>query len=232
MTDDEIDEAIAQAVRQRGTAGLDELVAVREQVEREREPLDPAIGRIWQTLVRVAERSGEDVESQLVHGEGRARWLAAARGPDHVETLAAWIAVGDLADLECAWDVATRAWEAIAATAMPGDGDRDVVVGVSRALRGLAARRRAAARLDDARALFARDLALNERLHPAHPQLAISLGNLADIVEQQGDRVQALTLRERQRDVLQAAGAQPAQLDPVDAHITRLHAASAPGGTP
>lgn len=224
MTDDDIDHAIASALAQPGDAGLDGLDALRERVERARDAADPALGRLWDALVRIAQRAGDRVDAQLALAEGRVRWLQAARGPTHPDTLDAWSDLGETADLEGARDVAARAWEALVGAPVAG-APGPAHARLSRALRGLAGRRLAAGRSAEARALFERDLAINEALHPGgHPQLALSLGNLALVAERLGERERARALRERQRAVLVAAGGAPSQLGPVDAHLARLRA--------
>ena len=225
MTDHELDEAIAHARAQPGTAGLPALEALHERTQREREPLDPALGRTWDALVQVAGREPEDLTALYRHAEGRARWLAAARGPGHPETIDAWAELGEAADLELAWEIAARAWEAIVAA--PSQGLPNAALwSVSRALRGLASIRHRAGQLDAARALFEQDLALNLRLHPGgHAQLALSHGNLALLLEEQGEAARALAERERQREILAATGASEGQLTAVDGHLARLRGA-------
>jgi hypothetical protein len=224
MTDDELEGAIARAVQQPEADGLPELVALRDRLQRERDPLDPWLGRMWDALVRVAHRSPDAVDDYLGHAEGRARWLAVARGPAHRDTLRAWIDLGKAADLESCWEIATRAWEAVV-EASPADPDRETQVMLSTALHGLGIRRFVAGRLADARALLERDLAVTERLYPGpHAQLAFSLGNLAYADEELGDHQRALQLRQRQRDVLAATGASARQLADVDERIARLSA--------
>jgi tetratricopeptide (TPR) repeat protein len=226
VTDQELDEALARAVSEPDAQGLPALVALRDAARAERAPLDPALGRISDALVEVAGRSPDDLADYLRHAEDRARWLAAARGPAHPAAIKAWIDLGDAADQECAWDVATRAWEAVAGTPLDG-ADADTQAAISVALRGLGARRLAAGRLDEARVLFERDLVVTERLHPSpHAQLALSLGNLALVLERMGARAEALQLRERQRDVLVAGGAAAGLVASVEAQIAQL------GGAP
>lgn len=78
-------------------------------------------------------------------------------------------------------------------------------------------------RLDEARVLFERDLAVNEQLYPtSDSQVALSLGNLALVLERMGAREQALQLRQRQRDVLVASGAAAGLVATVDKHIAQL----------
>lgn len=225
MTDDDLEQAIARALARPGSAGLSELEVLHERVQGEREPLDPALARTWDALVRIASRSPDDLPHFFRHAEGRARWLSAARGPAHPDVIAAWVELGETADLECEWALATRAWEAVASA--PADGMADAMLSsISRALRGLAGRRIAGGRLDEARVLFERDLALNEQLHrTAHPQLAISHENLALVLEQLGERARALAERALQRDVLAAGGANEGQLAAVDQHLARLRGA-------
>jgi hypothetical protein len=222
VTDRELIEAIAHAVNQPVAQGLPALVALRDRVQAEREPADPVLARIWDALVEVAGRSPDDVAAYLRHAEGRASWLAAVRGPAHPATIKAWADLGDAADQECAWDVATRAWEAIAGVPLDGAGD-EAEATLSAALRGLGTRRLAAGQLDEARRLFERELAVTERLHPSpDAQLALSLGNLALVLERSGARAEALQLRERQRAVLVDGGAAAGLLAEVDAHLARL----------
>jgi tetratricopeptide (TPR) repeat protein len=222
VTDRELIEAIAQAVSQPDGEGLPALVALRDRVQAEREPADPVLARIWDALVEVAGRSPDDVADYLRHAEARASWLAAVRGPAHPATIKAWADLGDVADQECAWDVATRAWEAIAGAPLDGAGD-EAQASLSAALRGLGTRRLAAGQLDEARRLFERELAVTERLHPSpDDQLALSLGNLALVLERSGARAEALQLRERQRAVLVDGGAAADLLASVDAHLARL----------
>jgi len=222
VTDQELDQAITDAVNQPEGQGLDALVALLDRVQTERTPADPALARSWDALVEVASRSPDDIAAFLHHAERRARWLAAVRGPSDPATIKAWTAVGEAADGECAWDVATRAWEAVASAPLDA-ADRATQAEISLALRGLGTRRLAAGRLPEARVLFERDVALTERLHPApHPQLALSLGNLALVLERLGERAPALQLRERQRGVLVAGGAAAGLVATVERQIAAL----------
>lgn len=222
MTDQELTEGIANALNQSGGGGLAELIALRDRVQAEHDPLDPALGATWDALVQVARRSHDDIAAYLRYAEGRARWLAAVRGPAHPSTIEAWIELGDAADQEDAWDVATRAWEAVVGAPVSG-ADPDAQAAVSVALRGLGGRRLAGGRLDEARLLFERDVAIVERSFSSpDPQRALSLGNLASVLERLGARAEALQARQRQRDVLVAGGAATGLLSRVDAHIARL----------
>lgn len=228
MTDAELTEAIDRAVGQPEGQGLAALVALRDRVQAERAPADPAVERVWDALVEVAGRSPDDVAAYLRHAEGRARWLAAVRGPAHPATIKAWSQLGDAADTECAWDVASRAWEAIAAEPLDGAAPEGQAM-LSAALRGLGARRSASGRLDEARRLFERDLTVTERLYPAaDAQVALALGNLASVLERLGALPEALQLRERQRDALAAGGEAPGLVTRVEADIARLRAAVSP----
>jgi tetratricopeptide (TPR) repeat protein len=96
---------------------------------------------------------------------------------------------------------------------------------MSRALRGLGARRLAAQQFDEARALFERDLALHERAPGNAPQLAISLDSLALVLEQLGDLAGALALRTRQRATLATTAASASQLQMLDDRIAKLSGA-------
>jgi hypothetical protein len=227
MTDQDLDGAISQALGQPDVQqAMAALAALRDQLAVERGPLDPALGRTWDALVRAAGRSSDDVAELMAYAEQRARWLAAARGPSHPDTIAAWIDLGETAALEYAWDVAVRAWEAVV-NAPVGDAGTDSALrsAMSRALRGLGARRLAAQRLDDARALFERDLAVHERAPSNASQLAISLDSMALVLEQLGDRAGALALRTRQRAALGAASATEGQLATLDERIAKLSSA-------
>lgn len=85
-------------------------------------------------------------------------------------------------------------------------------------MRGLAGSRESAGRIDEARRSFERDLAINERMYPnGNAQLALNLGNLADLLIQLGEQAQATALRQRQRAVLVAIGASSGQVQAVDA---------------
>jgi len=225
MTDQDLDGAIAQALREPNHQAMAALAALRDQLAAERDPLDPALGRTWDALVRAAERSPDEVAELMAYAEQRARWLAAARGPTHPDTIEAWIELGETASLECAWDVAIRAWEAVAV--VPVDAAlRDAVLraAVSRALRGLGARR-LTSQPTEARALFERDLALQEQAPTNPTQLAISLDSLAVVLEQLGDRAGALAQRTRQRAVLVTTDASASQLKMIDDRIARLSGA-------
>jgi hypothetical protein len=223
MTDHEIHDAIAHAIAQPDTDGLAALIAVRDQLRAER-PLDPALGAVWDAVVSIARREPERLVEIFELSEARARWLTLARGPSDPATIRAWGELGALADLEYDREVATRAWEAIAAAPIDLDGvDPAVLHEVSLAMRGLAASRKADGRIDDARRLFERDLALNERMHRhGHAQLALSLGNLAGHLAQLGEVAPAAALRQCQRDVLVAIGASAGQLQAVDAQLAKL----------
>lgn len=232
MTDAEVTDAIARATSQLEGQGLAALVALRDRVQAERAPADPALGRTWDALVEVAGRSPDDIADYLRHAEGRARWLAAVHGPAHPATIKAWSQLGDAADTECAWDIAIRAWEAIVAQPLDGADPEGQAI-LSAALRGLAARRLAGGQLDEARRMFERDLAVTERLYPGpDDQLALSLGNLASVLERLGSLPEALQLRERQRDVLAAGGAAPALVTRVEADVARLRGRVSPGDIP
>jgi hypothetical protein len=225
MTDQDLDAAIAQALREPNHQAMAALAALRDQLAAERDPLDPALGRTWDALVRAAERSPDDVAELMAYAEQRARWLAAARGPTHPDAIEAWIDLGETASLECVWDVAIRAWEAVA-VAPVGAAVRDAALrsAVSRALRGLGARR-LTSQPTEARALFERDLALQEQAPTNPTQLAISLDSLAVVLEQLGDRAGALAQRTRQRAVLATTDASASQLKMIDDRIARLSGA-------
>ncbi len=225
MNDPEITKAIAEAMRQTGSAGLGDLVALRDRVQADRGPLDAALGPVWQALVQVASRRHDDLDQKLELSEERARWLSAVRGPSDPEAIGAWVELGFAAEDEYDASLAARAWEAVATA--PIDIDRlptAVLPLVSQALRG-AASRRESDRSDEARRLFERDVALNEKIAPAgSAQLALSLENLASLVERLGESAQALALRRRQRDTLVAIGASRDQVKTVDEQIARLAA--------
>jgi hypothetical protein len=226
MTDQELEGAIAVALGQPDNLGKPGLLALRARLQAERAPDDPSLGKLGDALVELAARTPGNLADLLAWSEERARWLAAARGPAHPETIIAWGELAATADLECAWGAAIRAWEAIVASPIDLDhGDPAMHAHVSLALRGLGARCLATGQVDEARRWFARDLALRERMHPRpEPQLAISLGNLAGALERLGERSQALAARRRERDVLVATGASRGQLDSVDRHIAALAA--------
>jgi tetratricopeptide (TPR) repeat protein len=164
-------------------------------------------------------------EELLQQGEARPRQLASTAGPSAPETIQAWLDLGDAAEQEMAWDVAERAWEAVIAAAEAG-GEVDAArPSISPALRGLGTRRLVQQRLEEARALFERDLALNEHLYPGgHAQLAISFDNLALVMERIGDKEEALQLRKNQRAVLLATGASEGRVADVDQRIAKLTA--------
>ena len=241
LSDAEIDEEIAHAIELTDGDGLPALVELRDRLHTERDLSDPVIARVWDALVRVAARVPEDFEDFLFHAEGRARWRSAALGSIHPDTIAAWSELAETAEAEGAWDIAMRSWGEIAGapidrTAPPFGGADDrgqapvvddvgrvTQLAISRALRGLGARKLVGGQLAEARVLFERDLAVNERLYPTgDPQLAISVGNLALVIERQGDRLHAHQLRRRQRDLLAAIGAPAGQLASLDAQLARL----------
>jgi hypothetical protein len=208
MTDPEIRSAIAQAMQQQGSRGLADLVALRDRVQAERGPLDAALGPVWEALVQIASRRHADRELRMELAEAQARWLSAARGASDPDTIRAWVELGFSAEDDYNWPLATRAWDAVAAAPIDIDAlPADVLPLVSQALRGLASRR-ADDHVGEARRLFERDLALHEKISPGgSPQLALSLENLASLLEQLGEHSQALALRRRQRDALVATGA-------------------------
>lgn len=224
MTDLELSNAISGALAQPGNQGLAGLLAVRDRIQAERGPLDPTLEPVWDALVSIAGRDPEEVGELLQLSEEQARWLSAVRGPADATTIRAWSELGAAADLEYAHDVARRAWEAIAAAPLDLDGVAPAVLPeISIAMRGLASSRTTAGRTDEARRLFERDLAINERMYPnGNAQLALSLGNLAGLLTQLGDVAQAVALRQRQRDVLVAIGASSGQLQTVDAQLAKL----------
>jgi hypothetical protein len=226
MTDSEITNLVAHALQQEGSAGLPALTALRDRVQAERGPLGPALGPVWDALVEVTSRRHEDLDALLQLSEQRARWLASVRGPADPATIRAWVELGFAAEDEYFEPLATRAWEAVAAAPIDIDAlPADVLPLVSQALRGLAGSRRGAGALDEARRLFERDLALNEKIAPGgSPQLALSLQNLAALLERRGERAQALALRRRQRDTLVATAASHDLLAAVDEAIARLAA--------
>jgi hypothetical protein len=225
MTDDELDAAIHAAKDQADGDGVPALIAVRDRLQAERDVLDPGLGRVWDALVDLADRVDDDIPQLLALSEGRARWLAAARGPTDPEVIRAWRTIADVADSENEWDIATRAWLAIAGTPIDS-ADRASLLSVSLALRGLAGRKLADDEDDhiaDARALAERDLAVTERLWPdGHAQVALSLENLAAITARLGDRAAARAYRERQRELLIKTGGSPSQLAKVDAQLAQL----------
>lgn len=226
MTDRDIDDAIAGALDQPGNLGKAALLALRDRLRQERELIDPKLGDVWNAVVEVAARLPDDLAELLALSEDRARWLAAARGPGHADTIDAWSELAAAADIECEWDIASRAWDAVASAPVDLEhGDPAALASVSLALRGLGARSLAGRQLDDARQLFERDLAIRERLHPqADPQLAVSLDNLASVLERLGDRARSLAVRQRERDVLVATGASSGQIRTVERHIAQLNA--------
>ncbi len=225
MTDAEIAGAIAHAMDQTGSRGLADLVALRDRLQADRGALAPALAPVWKALVQVASRRHADREQRMALAEDRARWLSATLGPSDAETIGAWVELAFSAEDDFDEPLATRAWEAVAAAPIDLDAlPAEALPLVSQALRGLASRR-VGDRIDEARRLFERDLALQDKIAPGgSPQLALSLDNLAGLVEQLGERAPALGLRRRQRDVLVATGASRDQLDAVDAHIARLTA--------
>jgi len=222
VTDAELDTAITEALSRRRGEGLPSLIALRDRLQAERDPLDPGIARTWDALVRVAARSPDDLDPLLELSEGRARWLTAVRGPTHPDVIQAWRTLGDIADTECAWDIATRAWEAIAHAPIDGASDA-TLLSISLALRGLSGRKLAADQLDEVRVLNERDLVINERVFPAGDrQVALCLENLAGVTEQLGDRAAARAYRQRQRDMLVKVGGSASQLAKVDAQLAKL----------
>ncbi len=224
MSEIDLDQAIARALQAPARDGLPSLIALRDRLQGEAGPMAPGLPLIWDAILQVVRRSPDDEES-MRREEERARWLGQTVGVSAPETLEAWLELGDAAEQEMEWDVAVRAWEAVLA-AVAADGDVDAArPSISPALRGLGTRRLSAGRVSDAVALFERDLALNEQLFPGHPQLALSLDNLARAVERLGDSARALALRQRQRQVLQATGASAGQLAALDQHVSRLGAA-------
>src|SRR5882672_4082053 len=221
ITDAELHRAITEARREPGDRGSAALTALQSQIRTERGPRTPALGPVWDALVDIARRDPDEPEILLARAEDRAQWAAAAHGPGHPVTIAAWSELGEAAEEQCAWDTAILAWEQIVGA--PVDGATDNVLGaLAQALRGLGARRLAARQLDAARALFERDLALSERRTTSPAQLAVSLDSLAVVHEQLGDRPRALELRQRQREALAASGASASQLLSVEHKIAAL----------
>ncbi len=225
LTDDQLEAAIAEAMEKSDSEGLAELIALRDSLPAESALAIPAMAQLWEAILEITSRSGDEAAS-LPYAEEHARWLASVLGPAEPETLEAWLAVGDSAEQEMQWDVATRAWEAVIAAVQSSREVDAARPSISRALRGLGTRRLVDKRLDEARALFERDLALVEQLHPGHPQVAISLDNLALVLERQGDLAAALATRQRQRDALIDGRASAGQLHAVEQHIARLDAAA------
>ncbi len=222
LSDARIDQLIAQAVAYDGGDGIPALIELRDQLQLERGPADPAVARAWDALVRVSCREPDDLEDYLFHAEGRARWRSDARGPSHPDTIAAWSELADAAEDEGAWDLAIRAWHEVIAAPIT-EADRLTLVAISHALRGLGARKLLGGQHAEAHALFERDLAINDQLFPdADPQLVISVANLALAVERQGDHPRAHQLRLRQRALLVATGASPNLISTLDAQIARL----------
>jgi hypothetical protein len=224
MTEPEIEAAIAQAIAKKASQGLPELVALRDQVQTSLGAHHPSLVPVWDALLRVASRSPDDIAAFLLHAQARAQWLTATRGAADPDTLEAWLSLGESAELECEWQVAIAAWEAVVAA--PLDATTDAArPSISPALRGLGARRMVAGDLESARALFERDLALNEHLYPnGHAQLAISIDNLALVQERIGNAALSRSLRERERDMLLATGASSGQIAIIERHIARLSA--------
>jgi hypothetical protein len=222
VTDHDLDQAIEHAVREPDGHGLAALLALRDRLTAERGPVDPALARTWDAIVEVAGQAPDGAVAALPLAEERARWLAAAHGAAHPAVLRAWVDLGEAAEQEFAWPVATRAWQAIV-DAPTAAADPATLAAQSLALRGLGARRLAAGDPAGARALFERDVAVTERLRgAAHPQLALSLGNLAVAAARLDDRAGALAARRRQRDALAASGAAPSQLAAVDRELALL----------
>jgi hypothetical protein len=162
-----------------------------------------AIGEVHAAMVEASLATG-DIDLYLHHLELRAQAAAAARGDGAPVTLRAWIELGEVADGEARWEVAARAWEAVVAAA-PAVADEATGLLISRALRGLGARRLAAGDAAGAGALFERDLALREALSgPDHADLIVSLDNLATACEGRGDAPAAIALRMRQLAIVEA----------------------------
>lgn len=163
-----------------------------------------------------------DFDAAVAHAQD----LAAARGAGDPETVKAWVAVAEDADLECEWAVVRRAWQAVVdAPIAGGDATDDLAMQRARsaALRGLGARELADHKFGKARALFERDLELRRRMHAGPDvQIAVSLDSVAVALEQLGQRDQALAVRRDQRATLVAAGASESQLKLVDDRIARL----------
>jgi hypothetical protein len=205
-TDERIDAIIAasQAAPDVERA-LAELDRAREQVTAERGPRDAAVGRLWETLSDLAMRRPED-EPRLRYAEGHATWAVSALDAADPGTLRALANLGDVADEACAWATATHAWEQIVAAPVPEDAAEDDRRRVSRALRGLGARRLAEERLAEALALFERDVALRERLRDGDAgQLALSLRNVASARAASGDVAGALSVEARRLAHLELA---------------------------
>lgn len=57
-----------------------------------------------------------------------------------------------------------------------------------------------------------------------HLQVALSLANLATVLEALGDADAALALRARQRSILVATGAHATQVSNLDKHVARVKA--------
>lgn len=225
MTDAEIERAIAEARDAPDDQGLARLTALRDRLAAERGAHDPSLGSIWDAVVDLARREPDPPDTLLAAAADRARWAAAAYGPAHRVTLAAWSDLAEVADEDCRWEIAVPAWQAIA-SAQIDDRSPEAVSMLSTALRGLGARLLAEGRFREARPLFERDLAVAERWSAderiQRTQLAISVDSLALVHEHLGDAALALSLRRRQRDLLALAGASPSQLASVDRKIAAL----------
>ena len=182
-----------------------ELDRARAELEAERGAAAPGLDGVWRALVELAMRQPE-AELRIRTAEGRAAWATAALGASHRETLCALADLADFADEDCRFDTATRAWERIVAVPLGEDASDEDRSRLSRALRGLGARRLAADRFDDAVACFERDLSIREHLGNADPhELALSLQNLAHALEKAGDRARAAAVEERRLAHLEAA---------------------------
>jgi hypothetical protein len=230
MSDRETLERIAAALRlPEPAAAVRALVELRRRLEEAGATTGDAMAQTLDALVEAAGRAPDLRAAHLAHLQDRAEWLAATRGPSDPRALRAWSELADLADEECAWGPATRAWQAIADALL---GDRAAAPGAHpdelalllAALRGLAARRLAAGELATARQLLDRALGVAEQLYPApHAQLALSLGDLAAVVERMGDPATAARLVERQGRALEASGAPAAVVERARSEQQRLH---------
>jgi tetratricopeptide (TPR) repeat protein len=199
LSDRDIDKLITKARQSRDVArALDQLQAACEMLAGERGDGDEAVGRLWTAMAELV--CEQDVPAlRMTVLERAALWFETHLGLKHPRTLRALADMGEAADEDMAWPTAIRAWEKIVDAEL-ADPARPELMIVSRALRGLGARRMAAQRNDEAVTLFERDLALCERIYGADPdptKLKLRLDNLASALERQGDTARAAALRAR-----------------------------------
>jgi hypothetical protein len=187
--------SILKARAGRAGPGLHMLQAHCEQISAAR-PKDDDVGALHQAMAEIAYGDGQ-MAACLGHLRGRADWARTRFGAGAPETMTALDELGDRADEDFNWPIAILAWEQMIASELPqsaGAAERRLFCN---ALRHLGIRQLT----DDpaeARALFARELAMREALMGvAHPEVRASIGNLTMAEEALGHSEEAAALRQR-----------------------------------